>query len=98
MDWQRHARRLAAATVRPESRWFTPLATTPRHVFVPRWWTRRVPAGWELCDGPADPDAWMQAAYADRTLVTRIGPAHAPRARPARWIPGGQRGRSMPPL
>ncbi|WP_171113950.1 MULTISPECIES: protein-L-isoaspartate(D-aspartate) O-methyltransferase [Streptomyces] len=79
MDWGTHARRLASEVVRPESRWYEPLATTPRHVFVPRWWARGSQA-WELRDGPADPEAWLQAAYADRTLVTRVGPAHADHA------------------
>lgn len=37
MDWESAARRLAAKTViRPESRWYQALATTPRHLFVPR--------------------------------------------------------------
>ncbi|MEV8547949.1 protein-L-isoaspartate(D-aspartate) O-methyltransferase [Streptomyces sp. NPDC051572] len=81
MDWQTHARRLAADVVRPESRWYGPLAVTPRHVFVPRWWEHGAQA-WELRDGVADTEAWMRAAYANRTLVTRIGPVHADRAEP----------------
>ena len=32
---------------------------------------------WELCDGPADEDGWLRAAYGDRSLVTRVGPLHA---------------------
>lgn len=79
MDRKTHARRLAADVARPESRWYEPLATTPRHVFVPRWWESRDQAR-ELRDGPADPEAWMRAAYADRTLVTRVGPVHADHA------------------
>ncbi|WP_316784550.1 methyltransferase domain-containing protein [Streptomyces sasae] len=81
MDWQTHARRLAADVVRPDSRWHEPLAGTPRHVFVPRWW-ENLDGAWELRDGPADPEAWMRAVYADRTLVTRVGPVHADRAEP----------------
>ncbi|AVH54591.1 MULTISPECIES: protein-L-isoaspartate(D-aspartate) O-methyltransferase [Streptomyces] len=76
MDWQTHARRLADEVVRPESRWHHPLATTPRHVFVPRWWADG-DQGWELRDGLADPEAWMRAVYSDQTLVTRLGPLHA---------------------
>ncbi|WP_326734870.1 protein-L-isoaspartate(D-aspartate) O-methyltransferase [Streptomyces sp. NBC_01022] len=76
MDWETHARRLADEVVRPESRWYGPLATTPRHVFVPRWW-RSGEQGWELRDGAADTEAWMEAAYSDRTLVTRVGALHA---------------------
>ncbi|MET8454225.1 protein-L-isoaspartate(D-aspartate) O-methyltransferase [Streptomyces sp. NPDC005209] len=79
MEWKTHARRLAADVLRPESRWYEPLATTPRHVFVPRWWARGDQA-WELRDGPSDSDAWMRAVYAHRTLVTRIGPHHADHA------------------
>ncbi|MER7838448.1 methyltransferase domain-containing protein [Streptomyces sp. NPDC096040] len=79
MDWETHARRLAADVVRPDSRWHEPLAGTPRHVFVPRWW-ENLDGAWELRDGTADPEAWMRAAYADRTLVTRVGPVHADRA------------------
>ncbi|MFF1640644.1 protein-L-isoaspartate(D-aspartate) O-methyltransferase [Streptomyces sp. NPDC058246] len=88
MDWQTHARRLAADVVRPESRWYEPLATTPRHTFVPRWWTHGSQA-WELHDGAADPEAWMQAAYANRTLVTRLGPVHADHAEPGAILARG---------
>ncbi|MFD5788543.1 protein-L-isoaspartate(D-aspartate) O-methyltransferase [Streptomyces sp. NPDC127037] len=81
MDWETHARRLADDVVRPESRWYEPLATTPRHLFVPRWWESTA-QGWELRDGLTDAEAWMQAAYADRTLVTRVGALHADDAEP----------------
>ncbi|MFC9591561.1 methyltransferase domain-containing protein [Streptomyces sp. NPDC056944] len=33
-----------------------------------------------LRDGPSDPDAWLKAAYADRSLVTRVGSLHADQA------------------
>ncbi|MCX5182630.1 protein-L-isoaspartate(D-aspartate) O-methyltransferase [Streptomyces sp. NBC_00268] len=88
MDWEACARRLAADVVRPESRWYEPLATTPRHAFVPRWWERG--EGWELHDGSADHDGWMRAAYADRTLVTRIGPVHADHAEPGASVTEGK--------
>lgn len=81
MDWETHARRLADEVVRPESRWYGPLATIPRHHFVPRWWQSGA-QGWELHDGQADAEAWMEAAYADRTLVTRVGALHADDAEP----------------
>ena len=87
MDWETHARRLAAAVVRPDSRWHGPLAGTPRHVFVPRWW-ESLDGAWELRDGTADPEAWMRAVYADRTLVTRVGPVHADRAEPGTVVEG----------
>ncbi|MFD4508395.1 protein-L-isoaspartate(D-aspartate) O-methyltransferase [Streptomyces sp. NPDC058457] len=89
MDWQTHARRLAADVVRPDSRWHEPLADTPRHVFVPRWW-ENLDGVWELRDGTADPEAWMRAAYADRTLVTRVGPVHADLAEPGAIVTEGK--------
>lgn len=76
MDWQTHARCLAAETVRPESRWYAPFATTPRHEFTPRWWANDG-GRWVVQDGPSDPEGWMRAAYSNRTLVTRVGPLHA---------------------
>ncbi|MFD9562511.1 protein-L-isoaspartate(D-aspartate) O-methyltransferase [Streptomyces sp. NPDC059994] len=88
MDWETHARRLAADTVRPESRWYGPLATVPRHLFVPRWWANDG-GRWVLRDGPSDPEAWVQAAYSDRTLVTRVGPLHADDAEPDAEITTG---------
>ena len=60
----------------------------PRHLFVPRWWERAGPGAgfgasiWKLCDGPAEPEAWIRAAYADRALVTRVGLLHADHATP----------------
>ncbi|WP_086733292.1 methyltransferase domain-containing protein [Streptomyces glaucescens] len=79
--WESHARRLAGAVVRPESRWYEPIATTPRHLLVPRWWVRGE-GGRQIRDGSSDPGAWMRAAYSDQTLVTRIGPLHADHAEP----------------
>jgi protein-L-isoaspartate O-methyltransferase len=95
MDWESAARRLAAETViRPESRWFQALATTPRHLFVPRWWTRTTSSGgepvWELRDGAGDTDAWLRDVYADTTLVTRVGPHHADHAEMGQTLPGGR--------
>ena len=79
MDWERHAAQLAAEITHPVSRWRDPVATVPRHLFVPRWWQNQA-GGWALQDGPADPDAWLRAAYADATLVTRVGRVHADQA------------------
>lgn len=89
--WDHHAARMADETVRPESRWHGPLATTPRHLFVPRWWTssRKNGAwGYELHDGPSDPDTWMNNAY-DKNLsvITRVGPHHADHATPGTMVP-----------
>ncbi|MFF5538501.1 protein-L-isoaspartate(D-aspartate) O-methyltransferase [Streptomyces cinerochromogenes] len=85
--WQSQARQLAGTVVRLESRWYEPLATVPRHLFVPRWWVRGE-GGRVVRDGPSDPDAWMRAVYRDRTLVTRVGRIHADHAEPGTVVRG----------
>ncbi|MFD3563457.1 methyltransferase domain-containing protein [Streptomyces sp. NPDC058686] len=99
MDWESAARRLAANTViRPESRWCQPLATTPRHLFVPRWWTKTTSSGgeelWELRDGASDNEAWLRDVYSDTTLVTRIGTLHADHAEVGQTLTRGRKQRS----
>jgi protein-L-isoaspartate O-methyltransferase len=89
VDWEPHARRLAAEVTDPVSRWRLLTASVPRHVFVPRWWQWAGPAGWTACDGQADKQQWMSAAYCDRTLITQLGTAHADYARPGDH-PGGR--------
>lgn len=81
MNWETHAVRLAEDVSRPTSRWRGPVATTPRHLFVPRWWntSRR---GWSVSDGPSEATAWLDTAYSDTSLVTRVGPLHADHATP----------------
>lgn len=79
MNWPARAATLAGATTHQHSRWAPAVAATPRHLFIPRWWGRGSD-GWELLDGPADPDRWLDAAYRDKTLVTRVGPLHADHA------------------
>lgn len=79
MEWLPQARRLAHEILRPESRWHAAVAGVPRHQFVPRWWEPDGEA-WTLRSGPDDPDAWMEAAYSDQTLVTRVGACHADNA------------------
>jgi protein-L-isoaspartate O-methyltransferase len=94
MDWESAARRLAAETViRPESRWYRPMATTPRHLFVPQWWTRTTTNGepvWEEREGASDTDTWLRDVYADTTLVTRIGPHHADHATAGQTLTRGR--------
>jgi len=80
MDWQQHAARLSAQVTDPVSRWLGPVAETPRHELVPRWWERDGVGEWRLRDGAADATAWMAAAYANRSLITRVGTLHADKA------------------
>ena len=88
MNWAPRAARLAAAVTHPASRWRPAVEGVPRHLFTPRWWARAAPGPglwhdqWELRDGPADPAAWLDAAYADGSLVTQVGPLHADHASP----------------
>ncbi|MGW1995258.1 protein-L-isoaspartate O-methyltransferase family protein [Embleya sp. NPDC001921] len=79
MNWRPHAATLADRVTRPSSRWHEPIATTPRHVFAPRWWQYVPDQGWTLRDGAAHPDLWPRL-YEDRTFVTRIGSLHADHA------------------
>ncbi|WP_369266192.1 methyltransferase domain-containing protein [Streptomyces harbinensis] len=81
MIWRPRAEQLAAAVTHPHSRWRTAVAAVPRHVFIPQWWTREE-HGWSLHDGPADPDHWLNAAYADRSLITAVAGHHADGADP----------------
>ncbi|MEU6332767.1 protein-L-isoaspartate(D-aspartate) O-methyltransferase [Streptomyces sp. NPDC047049] len=87
MDWMPHAAALARSVSYPESDWFRAVFDTPRHLFVPCWFEAG-PQGWTVTDGAADPDAWMRAAYTDRTLVTRAGAVHADHATPGQPVTG----------
>jgi protein-L-isoaspartate O-methyltransferase len=89
VSWQQAAARLAATVACPPSRWQDAVTATPRHLLVPRWfaWDEQEEA-WELRDGPADQAAWLRAAYAARTLVTRVGTVHADDARAGTRYPG----------
>ncbi|MFE7480096.1 methyltransferase domain-containing protein [Streptomyces sp. NPDC057552] len=82
MNWEKEAGRLADRVTDPDSRWLAPVATVPRHELVPRWWEADDAGTWVLRNGVDDPAAWAQAAYSDRSLVTRVGPLHADRAGP----------------
>lgn len=82
MDWHGPAARLADQVTDPDSRWLAMVASVPRHQLVPRWWERGADgSGWVLRDGSSDPGRWMQAAYSDRSLITRVGALHADHAR-----------------
>lgn len=81
MEWKTYAGGLAARVTDPDSRWRAPVAGTSRHDLVPRWWEPDGHGSWVLRDGAADPVEWMEAAYADRSLVTRVGALHADHAK-----------------
>lgn len=76
MPWEASAARLADRVTRRATPWRAAVADVPRHLLVPAWWAYADEA-WSRIDGPADPDVWLSAAYADKTLVTRVGPLHA---------------------
>ncbi|AWL38292.1 MULTISPECIES: methyltransferase domain-containing protein [unclassified Streptomyces] len=82
MDWDKTAGRLADRVTDPDSRWLAPVARVPRHELVPRWWDVDSSGTWILRDGASDPEAWVESAYADRSLVTRVGRLHADHANP----------------
>ncbi|MEU5974272.1 methyltransferase domain-containing protein [Streptomyces sp. NPDC047315] len=82
MDWEARAEALADKVTDPDSRWLAPVARVPRHELVPRWWEREPAGGWTLRDGASDLTAWMDAAYSDRSLITRVGALHADHAEP----------------
>ncbi|MEV0849851.1 methyltransferase domain-containing protein [Streptomyces sp. NPDC049954] len=83
MHWQRRANQLATDVADQVSRWRSPVASVPRHQLVPRWWEPDGAGAWFLREGPSDPDAWANAGYADRSLVTKVGPLHADHAGPS---------------
>jgi protein-L-isoaspartate O-methyltransferase len=77
MEWQERAAWLGEAVTRPGSRWRRPVAAVPRHLLIPRWFEANA-GTWEVRDGHADEQAWLEAAYSPvRSLVTRVGPVHA---------------------
>ncbi|WSR72825.1 50S ribosomal protein L11 methyltransferase [Streptomyces sp. NBC_01180] len=80
MNWKPHAAALAAGAVPSGSRWRAPVALLPRHLFIPCWWAGQ--DSWSLRAGADDEEAWLTAAYADDSLVTRVGSTHADQAQP----------------
>jgi protein-L-isoaspartate O-methyltransferase len=87
--WRAAALRLADEITKDTPRWHEAVRSTPRHMLVPRWWTRR-PDGttWDLAAHPADSEAQIEAAYSDQTLVTRVGPLHSDEAQPGQTATG----------
>ncbi|MVO84253.1 methyltransferase domain-containing protein [Streptomyces sp. p1417] len=83
--WTGAARALADRVTADAPAWHDAVSSTPRHRLVPRWW-RRIPDSptqeWELVSPPEGSAELLRAAYADETLVTRVGTAHADHAAP----------------
>ena len=79
MNWKPSAATLAADATHSASRWRPLIAALPRHEFMPRWW-QPVADGWTLCDGSANEERWQSVAYADRSVILRVGPHHADHA------------------
>jgi protein-L-isoaspartate(D-aspartate) O-methyltransferase len=82
-NWQRRARAMTTALAEQrwlhDRQWATVFATTPRHLFIPRFW-RVGPDGQPLSlvegDDPDQASEWLDAVYADRALITEwSGPA-----------------------
>jgi protein-L-isoaspartate O-methyltransferase len=91
MTWQSSAAQLAAEVTSAGSRWREPVMSTPRHLFVPRWWDTPTGADfghWEVHDGPSDTGNWFAAAYSDQTLITQVAGHHADHAHPGDILSG----------
>jgi protein-L-isoaspartate O-methyltransferase len=88
-DWKTRAADMAAAVTPGVSRWRQPLASVPRHEYVPSWWARRGD-GWVNHGGKQNPDRWVDAAYRDVSLVTRVGTMHADAAAPGTTLDDGR--------
>ncbi|APY87769.1 methyltransferase domain-containing protein [Streptomyces alfalfae] len=80
MTWETAAADLATRVTHRSSPWREAVARIPRHVFVPTWWVADS-GRWSLYE-PVSEARWYPAAYADRSLVTRVGDLHADQAGP----------------
>lgn len=85
--WRDHAARLADRVAGPDSGWHEPVSAIPRHSLVPRWWDGSS-GSWRWRDGASDPDGWLEAGYANRSLVTSVAGTHADLAGPDEAVSG----------
>jgi protein-L-isoaspartate O-methyltransferase len=89
--WAEAAAALADKVTADAPEWHKSVSSTPRHLLVPRWWSR-IPDSptqeWELVDLPDDSPHRLHAAYSDATLVTRVGPRHADQSEPDERVTG----------
>ncbi|MFC5802130.1 methyltransferase domain-containing protein [Streptomyces formicae] len=81
--WTEAAKALADKVAAEAPEWHDAVSNTPRHLLIPRWW-ERVPNSpaeeWELIAPPVGSPAHLEAAFSDKTLITRVGPMHADHA------------------
>jgi protein-L-isoaspartate O-methyltransferase len=90
-DWRQRVERLrdelVAAGKLWSPAWQAAFLAVPRHRFVPLFYERRPGTGWTpvSADDPATRQEWVDAVYANRSLVTQIG-----------VVPDGGRDRSGP--
>lgn len=90
-EWREHATQLANMLALPDSRWHTPVASTARHVFVPRWFERHPDGGWQVRDGADDPDRWAKTPYFQTaSVITKIGLHHADHTETGAIVQGRQ--------
>lgn len=87
MNWKPKAAALAATATHNRSRWRNPIATVPRHPFMPNWWEHDGPE-WSLRKGPDDPQYWADSAYSHTSLVTSVAGRHADKAAPGDRVAG----------
>ncbi|MGI9001025.1 MAG: methyltransferase domain-containing protein [Pseudonocardia sp.] len=88
-DWQpraaAYADQLVADAVLIDPTWQKVFATTPRHLFVPRYWALdeyNSLATLISGDDPDQRDTWLDAVYSDRFLVTQWAPSTTRTGRP----------------
>lgn len=92
-DWQpraaAYADQFAADAVIIDPTWQKVFATTPRHLFVPRYWALdeyNSPTTLISGDNPDQRDTWLDAVYSDRFLVTQWAPSTSRKGRPIRVV------------
>lgn len=82
-DWTQKAAQLAGRITDAKSRWREPISLAARHLLVPNWWSQDQSGQWNLVHGADDEARWLDAAYADDSLVTSVNGLHADQANPA---------------
>ncbi len=93
IDWQpraaTYADHLAVDGAITDPVWQKVFATTPRHLFVPRYWElNEYNSPSTLIDGtdPYQRDTWLGTVYSDRFLITQWAPSHDSGGTPIRVV------------